>query len=200
MKKLLSSLILLCAIGVVAATYPNRWTTNSDATSINGATLTNIPLSGLQVTLRANRFTTNLDATSINGATLTNVPLTGVVVTNNPGLPGLVVGNGIGTNILANPTNSASSLAPNFAGFGEFLLTTNASFTWLAPVGVDTGRTNGQYVVTHITNAAASTIDMTGPAGVYTNGTWNVTNGGWTTISWHTYAGMITNALAVPIR
>ena len=57
MKTLIKLIVLLCAISASAATYPNRWTTNSDPTSINGSTLTNVPGSQVVYTTNANSVT-----------------------------------------------------------------------------------------------------------------------------------------------
>lgn len=74
MKTLLKLAILLCAISASAATYPNRWTTNSDPTSINGSTLTNVP--GAQVTYATNANAVTVDFTLPYSLLSTNAAFT----------------------------------------------------------------------------------------------------------------------------
>jgi hypothetical protein len=102
-------------------------------------------------------------------------------------------------------TNSAASLSPNFAldanGKTRYAwLTTNASFVFLAPSGVDTTKTLAQTTVIGVTNSSGSTINVTFPASMSAQGTANVTNGGVSMFTFFNYGGYLTNVIALPLR
>ncbi len=95
---------------------------------------------------------------------------------------------------LGNSTNASAS--PDFSKHYT-LFQTNAAFTVLAPINLDATKTTAQTTVFQVTNSTAAAVAITAPAGVHAQGTWFVTN--WTTITFYTYAGQITNAIALPL-
>jgi hypothetical protein len=100
-------------------------------------------------------------------------------------------------NVDYNTNVSATATAPDF-NLGYTLLSTNASFTVLAPINVDTTKTMAQTTVFMVTNSDASTFRIiTPPANVHILGTWAVTN--LTMITFFQYAQKFTNAISTPI-
>jgi len=120
---------------------------------------------------------TNLNASSLGSGTVPDARLAGI-------------GN------VSFSTNQAT-MAPDFSK-GGWTITTNASFTFLAPINVDA--TKFETCVLRVTNSSASTITATAPANVIPLGTMNVTNGG---VTWFTFSHMgkwETNCVGGPLR
>lgn len=125
------------------------------------------------------------DAGTVTTRALHGGDITGISPTNVP--------------TLTYTTNSGAALTPDFTKAVTWL-TTNAAFTFLAPVGVNLNA--WETTTTFVTNSTASVVAITCPtAGVATgqiktNGVWNVTN--LTAITWN-HLGNFTNAIAYPI-
>ena len=97
------------------------------------------------------------------------------------------------------PTNSGAAVAPDFTKRYQSFQT-NASFVFLAPIGVQVAGTAAQPNTFYVTNSAASPIVVSPPANVRTNGgTWTVPAGGLTKFLWEVYGRMTTNCTSVPI-
>lgn len=77
------------------------------------------------------------------------------------------------------------------------LMTTNAAFTFLAPVGVDLTKTEMQTTAVYVTNTTAVVINITVPANCHSVGTANCTN--LTRVTFEVYAQKWTNAFFVPV-
>jgi hypothetical protein len=92
-------------------------------------------------------------------------------------------------------TNS-STMAPDFSK-PYSLISTNAAFTVLAPISVDSGKTKAQTTVFMVTNSTAAAVAITPPSNCHTQGVWNVTN--LTSITFFQYGGAFTNAIALPL-
>ena len=93
-------------------------------------------------------------------------------------------------------STNQNQMKPDFS-LSEQLMSTNAAFTFLAPVGVDSTKTGAQWHLVNVTNTTAVAVLMTSPANVHTVGTPYVTN--WSYIWFHCYAGKITNAIYTPV-
>jgi hypothetical protein len=119
------------------------------------------------------------------------------------------------TNVLANTLNGAqiqgtvplatsasavtystnlSTMAPDFNKTYS-TITTNAAFTFLAPLNVSS--TLAQTAVIWVTNSTAAAVVVTAPANVHTQGTWYVTNS--TIFTFFNYPPFLTNAIALPL-
>ena len=93
-------------------------------------------------------------------------------------------------------STNLSLVHPDFSN-PENYLTTNAAFTFLAPLGVDTTHKTTQWTLMCVTNTTGSAVLATAPANCYSVGTPYITN---LTYFWfHTYAGQWTSMLATPI-
>lgn len=95
------------------------------------------------------------------------------------------------------PTNTGGT-APTFSFTTAVTysdLTTNAAFTFLAPVNVST--TNYQTAVVLVTNSTAAAVVVTPPANCHTQGTWYLTNV--SVFSFFSNHGAWTNAIALPL-
>jgi hypothetical protein len=104
-----------------------------------------------------------------------------------------------GSNYLTQALNFATNqnqIKPDFS-LAEQLMSTNAAFTFLAPVGVDATKTVAQWTLCMVTNTTASAVDVTMPANVHLVGTANVTN--LTAFWFQCYAQKFTNCYATPI-
>lgn len=88
-----------------------------------------------------------------------------------------------------------NQIVPDFS-IPEQLMTTNAAFTFLAPVGVDLTKTEVQWTTVNVTNTTAAVVNVTAPANCHAIGTMNVTN--WTVFVFQCYAQKITNCFAIP--
>lgn len=77
------------------------------------------------------------------------------------------------------------------------LMTTNAAFTFLAPVGVDLTKTEMQTTAVYVTNTTAVAVNVTAPANCHAVGTMNITN--LTRFTFEVYAGKFTNLYSVPV-
>lgn len=77
------------------------------------------------------------------------------------------------------------------------LMTTNAAFTFLAPVGVDLTKTEMQTTAVYVTNTTAVVVNVTAPANCHAVGTMNITN--LTRFTFEVYASKFTNCYSVPI-
>lgn len=141
-----------------------------------------------------------------NGLGLTNIQGSNIVGTIT------VSQLNVGTLILTNPPALDLSSSTNFNGSGLFyktnvstaapnfflpysLFSTNAAFAFLAPLNVSA--TNAQTAVVMVTNSTGSSVVVTAPANVHTQGTWNVTNV--STFTFFNYGGVFTNAIAFPL-
>ena len=94
---------------------------------------------------------------------------------------------------LLNVTN-LSTMAPNFA-LGYAMITTNAAFTFLSPINVTA--TLAETAVLLVTNSTASAVAVTLPSGIYSQGTFYVTNV--TTFTFFHYGKAFTNCIALPL-
>ncbi len=95
------------------------------------------------------------------------------------------------------PTYSTNLVwGPDFSK-PESLISTNAAFTMVAPVGVDTTKKEAQWTLVNVTNTTAAAVLITAPANVHTVGTMYVTN--WTAFWFQCYANAITNCYATPV-
>lgn len=92
-------------------------------------------------------------------------------------------------------STNQNQITPDFS-LPEQLISTNAAFTFLAPVGVDSTKTTAQWHVCNVTNTTAVAVAMTSPANCHTIGTAFVTN--WTAVWFQCYASKITNAYYTP--
>lgn len=88
-----------------------------------------------------------------------------------------------------------NQIVPDFS-IPEQLMSTNATFQFLAPVGVDLTKTEVQWTTVNVTNTTAVVVNVTAPANCHAIGTMNVTN--WTTFVFQCYAQKITNCFAIP--
>lgn len=77
-------------------------------------------------------------------------------------------------------------------------ISTNASFTWDAAVNVSP--TNYQTSIYYVYNTGGGIITMTPPPGVILLGTANVTNGGYTVVSWAQNGLKNTNGMSLPFK
>lgn len=96
----------------------------------------------------------------------------------------------------ADYTTNSNPVVPDFT-LGYQLFQTNAAFTFLAPVGVDTTKLLAQTAVVFVTNSTAAAVLVTAPANVHTQGTWYVTNV--TAFTFFQYAQKFTNCIAYPL-
>lgn len=153
-----------------------------------------------------NTFTKPINATTINASTfnvgtltLTNPPTLDLSASTN--LPGSGVTSAVtnainATNLygLVHYSTNLSTMAPDFNKVYS-TITTNAAFTFLAPLNVSA--TLAQTAVILVTNSTAAAVVVTPPANVHSQGTWNVTNV--TTFTFFNYPGMLTNAISFPL-
>lgn len=93
-------------------------------------------------------------------------------------------------------TSTNLSWGPDFA-VEETCLSTNAAFTFAAPVGVDTAGKTVQWTLVNVTNTTTAAVLITSPANCHTIGTPYVTN--WTCVWFQCYAQKITNAFYIPV-
>jgi hypothetical protein len=113
------------------------------------------------------------------------------------------VGNFGLTNVAYININSNINYSTNTGGIipdmrkGYQMITTNAAFTFLAPIGVDTTKTLAQTAVVFITNSTAAAVVMTPQVAWHIQGTWYVTNV--SSITVFQYAQVFTNAVALPL-
>jgi hypothetical protein len=119
-------------------------------------------------------------------------------VTNNFGVV-QVVSLSSASSLFSAPTNAVTLAYINFTN-GVSTFQTNATFTFLGFLNLNP--TNYEKVVTYVTNSGASSINISFPLGLCTNGaaTWLVNAGGVTRIDWEHYGYWITNAIAYPIH
>jgi hypothetical protein len=90
-------------------------------------------------------------------------------------------------------TNSAT-MAPDFDKKYS-MITTNAAFSFLPPINV--APLEARTAVMIVTNSTAAVVNVTAPANVHTQGTWNVTNV--TVFTFFTYGTVFTNSIALPL-
>lgn len=154
----------------------NTWPTLLTSTNANGpliSTTSGISASGSNSWTGSNYFSQAL-LSAANGAWTGSNYFQGAVTTS---------------------TNQ-NQITPDFS-VEEQLITTNAAFTFLAPVGVDTTLKTVQWHLCNVTNSSASAVAITSPANCHTVGTAWVTN--WTAVWFQVYASKITNAYYVPV-
>ena len=139
--------------------------------------------SDLQASIASQTLTTEFEIDSTGAVTMTGP-------TRFTGASNYFVGN------LTYKTNQ-NQIVPDFS-MPVQLMTTNASFTFLTPIGVDTTKTEMQTSAIYVTNSAGnSTLTVTPPANVHPVGTMNVTN--LTRFTFECYAQKFTNVFAVQI-
>jgi hypothetical protein len=98
------------------------------------------------------------------------------------------------TNALSDPGVATPDFSKSYV-----LVSTNADFTFGLPVNIN-AKIN-QTTVMIVTNAnKGSLMVITPPASVTTQGTWNCTNNGKTTITFFQYGNWMTNATALPLH
>ncbi len=138
------------------------------------------------------------DHIHLNG---TGQTYSGLLTCQQMGLPNLLLSSGLLTlgafPSPQYPTNS-SPQAPTFSytssiTYGDF--TTNAAFTFSAPVNVST--TNYQTAVIFVTNSSGTLFNITPPSGVHAQGTANVTNV--TSATFYNNPGKWTNVIFYPL-
>lgn len=93
-------------------------------------------------------------------------------------------------------STNQNQVTPDFS-VPEQLMSTNAAFTFLAPVGVDTTKTTVQWTLVNVTNTTSSAVLITPPANCHAVGTWYCTN--LTAIWFQCYAQKFTNGFAIPV-
>lgn len=93
-------------------------------------------------------------------------------------------------------STNQNQVTPDFS-VPEQLMSTNAAFTFLAPVGVDTTKTTVQWTLVNVTNTTAAAVLITSPANCHTVGTAYVTN--LTAVWFQVYAQKFTNAFYIPV-
>lgn len=93
-------------------------------------------------------------------------------------------------------STNQNQVTPDFS-VPEQLMSTNAAFTFLAPVGVDTTKTTVQWTLVNVTNTTAAAVLITSPANCHTVGTAYVTN--LTAVWFQCYAQKFTNAFYIPV-
>jgi hypothetical protein len=99
-------------------------------------------------------------------------------------------------NVAITFSTNQNQIVPDFS-LPEQLISTNAAFTFLAPVGVDTTKKTVQWTLVNVTNTTAAAVAITAPANVHPVGTAFVTN--WTLCYFQCYAQKITNLFFVPV-
>lgn len=104
-----------------------------------------------------------------------------------------------GSNFLSGPftftTNSCTG-APDFAKPSSFY-STNAAFTFAAPINVDPSKKTDTWISIYVTNTTAAAVAITAPANCHPNGVAYVTN---LSIVWfQIYGGLFTNMIVNPI-
>lgn len=109
-------------------------------------------------------------------------------------LNGVSIGGNAATASAVNYATNLSTMAPDFnKAYSE--ITTNAPFTFLAPLNVSL--TTAPTAVIMVINSSGTNITVTAPVNVHAQGTWNITNR--TTFTFWTYGGTYTNAIAFPL-
>jgi len=165
--------------------------------SRNGNSFTNIPNSGLQngsitVNGTANHVTTTSASISLGGSATLDV---GSSVALRDANNAFTTGS---SNYFAGAVTTSTNqnnLVPDFT-VEEQLSTTNANFTFLQPVGIDTTKKTAQWTLVTVTNTSAPTpILATAPAGWDTTGSFWITNRAdfWFRI----YAGSFSNVYGI---
>jgi hypothetical protein len=175
----------------------------------NGAGLTNVHTDTLTATnqitgtgtsnylsgdlgIAGNLYVGGAGATSTNFTLQGNMTAYSVTATNN-----LI---SLGSNVFGSISYSTNQnqIVPDFTpGKGFQLMTTNAAFTFLAPIGIDTTKTTVQTTAIYVTNTTAAVVIVTPPANCHAVGTMNVTN--LTRFTFECYAQKFTNVFGVPI-
>lgn len=145
------------------------------------------------VTVSANGVSTLISSNTIISGNQTN---SGSIQASTLNITGNATVGGTLQLVAERYTTNASTMAPDF-NLGYTLISTNAAFTVLAPINVDTTKTLAQTTVFQVTNTTAAAVAITPPANVHFQGTWFVTN--WTTITFYQYGQKITNAIALPL-
>lgn len=190
----------------VVISAPSAPFTNVVITPGTGTTVTtnsshnysvNVSPSSVTVNGTANHITTTSASIALGGAATLDI---GSDVATQSG------NNAFSGNNVFSKTNFSSSnfttstnqnqITPDFT-VAEQLITTNAAFTFLAPVGVDVGKVEAQWTLVHVTNTTAAAVAITSPANCHTVGTAFVTN--LTDVWFNCYAQKFTNAFYVPI-
>lgn len=93
-------------------------------------------------------------------------------------------------------STNQNQVVPDFS-LPEQLMSTNAAFTFLAPAGVDTTKTEVQWTLVNVTNTTAVAVAITPPANCHGVGTLFVTN--WSLCYFQCYAQKLTNLFCVPV-
>lgn len=93
-------------------------------------------------------------------------------------------------------STNQNQITPDFS-LPEQLISTNAAFTFLAPVGVDTTKVTAQWTLVNVTNTTAAAVAITPPANCHGVGTLYVTN--WSLCYFQCYAQKITNLYCIPV-
>jgi hypothetical protein len=93
-------------------------------------------------------------------------------------------------------STNQNQIVPDFS-LPEQLMSTNAAFTFLAPVGVQAGKTVAQWTLVMVTNTTAAAILVTAPANCHAVGTMYITN--LTAFWFQCYAQKFTNCYATPV-
>lgn len=188
------------------ASTPSIVTITSTSSSNGGNTvngLTNFALiagAGVAVTTNTTtqfpKFTLSTTASLINGLFPSFLITNGV----NVAITFSNAVNHVGSNYFDGPLTfktNQNQIVPDFSLAAQ-KMTTNASFTFLTPVGVDVTKTTLQTTAIYITNSAGnSTLTITVPANVHAVGTANVTN--LTRVTFECHAQEFTNAFFVQI-
>lgn len=158
----------------------------------DGSAVTNIPNAGLNnssVTVNGTAGQISTTAASIALGGSATLSLSNPNTQNNT-FSGNNVFSGnnsqTGSNYIAGAQGiytNANNTTPDFNVLSS-TLKTNANFTWLAPVNLDTSGKVEQWIITHVTNSSGSLITMTAPANVHVcgGGAFNCTN--WTEVRW----------------
>lgn len=202
-------LVILCMLSLAPVNYPpgvaqsGGYLTN---VFISNPTITNGTVYGTFTLINDISVGGNLIDTNLTPLTVLNADASSHVVSQANGT-GAYTNNGSGimgwfNSYLVSPvaqldysTNTATQ-APDFSK-GYQMFTTNAAFTFLAPIGVDTTKTKAQTAVVLVTNSTAVAVLMTPPSGCYQQGTWYVTNA--TAVTFFCYPFGFTNAYALPL-
>jgi hypothetical protein len=93
-------------------------------------------------------------------------------------------------------STNQNQITPDFS-LPEQLMSTNAAFTFLAPVGVNAGKVTAQWTLVMVTNTTAAAVLVTAPANCHAVGTMYVTN--LTAFWFQCYAQKFTNCYATPV-
>lgn len=170
-----STLVTLSLSDPLTMTTVNATTLNATNMNGNGSGLTNIPIAGITApgTIHTNGM--SVAATFSNTVTVVGATLTAPQIDYN--------------------TNTAAVTVDFQYGYNHFI--TNAAFTLLGPLNVDSTKTKVQTTVLMVTNSTAAAVAITSPAGTRSQGTQYVTNV--TSITAVCYPWVVTNLIYLPL-